>query len=296
MRLPAELRNLVYEFALSEEQGLTYHRDERRLGWLCLHQLIEAATSVSDAGAPVAESQANPGSRKRRKLNNGTPQETGAWGPHSMVCIGKFTVANQLQFVSHQLRRETRGLGLRYNDISIFDSMSHITKLFHSLSPRQTSWLRKVVVKAEHGWDAKPAANGASTSAGDGGWEEIAEAYPQLNIHIHSPDVRISSGSYFLMALIIQHRGRGNNTFLERLSPNPRMRRIMTDLVETSTAERPRLASCVKMFPWDTEFDKKAFETTCLMTDKLAHVLSACPEFKIEDLTAIAKDWVSNGF
>lgn len=290
MRLPIELRFIIYEYALSEEQGVTYHEDERRVGWLCLHQPIETATTAS-ANHPVTLDEQP---RKRRKLNDGTSRETSS-RTHSMVCIGGLPVANQLQFVSHQIRSEARGLGLRCNDVSIFDSMSHLGRFFNGLSPRQTSWVRKVVVRAEDGWDAN-STGGASTSAGDGGWREIVEAYPHMTVHIHSPVVRIGTGSYFLMALVIQHQGRGNTDFLKRLSSDPRMQRILTDLVESTSAEQPRLASCVKLFPCDSTFDEKAFQATCLMTDKLVHILSACPGFDIESLTAIAKEWALNGF
>ena len=148
-------------------------------------------------------------------------------------------------------------------------------------------------MKTQDGWDLKPT-TGVAT-ADSGGWSKVAQRYPNLEIHVQFPSAQIETGSFFLTALIIQHLGRGNTTFVRRLSNNLRMQQIMTELAN-KLIPRPTLASCIKVFPWEELFDEATFRATCLTTELLAKVLCELLDFDIEDLVAIARDWHTNGY
>lgn len=38
LTLPGEIRNKIYEFAITESEGVNYREDERDVGWLCLYE------------------------------------------------------------------------------------------------------------------------------------------------------------------------------------------------------------------------------------------------------------------
>jgi hypothetical protein len=38
LTLPGEIRNRIFEFALTESEGVNYREDERGVGWLCLYE------------------------------------------------------------------------------------------------------------------------------------------------------------------------------------------------------------------------------------------------------------------
>ncbi|KAF2244822.1 hypothetical protein BU26DRAFT_553930 [Trematosphaeria pertusa] len=88
MRLPGEIRNIIYEYALTEPDGLTYRNSE-----FCAARLV--AHEPGDAG-----------------LNSGTRLD--------------YVEANQLQYVSREMRRETRGLGIVYNDLTFVGTSNNL--------------------------------------------------------------------------------------------------------------------------------------------------------------------------
>lgn len=38
LTLPEEIRNGIYEFALTKSDGINYREDKRGIGWLCLYE------------------------------------------------------------------------------------------------------------------------------------------------------------------------------------------------------------------------------------------------------------------
>ena len=85
LTLPGELRNTIYRYAVSEEKGVCYHVDECGVGWLCLHNpngrtaternLIKSTEDGDNKDEEDEEMDAAGLGRKRRKLDNGAPQE-----------------------------------------------------------------------------------------------------------------------------------------------------------------------------------------------------------------------------
>jgi hypothetical protein len=98
LQLSAELRNMIYAYALSEPNGLIFLLNRSKIGQLCIKP-----TSASPA-LPDAVNKAN------KSTSSDRPKDDAS------------CTANQLQYVSHELRHETRGLGVRYNDLTFCTS------------------------------------------------------------------------------------------------------------------------------------------------------------------------------
>ena len=314
LTLPGEIRNLIFEYALSEEKGVVYHEDEKGVGWLCLHNGARTGVADSVMITPASEEDEKEGEKKdvkreeaadspkkkRRKLNDGSSQESEnikkashdpTLGPQA---VRGLVVANQLQFVNRQLHRETRALGLRYNDISIVDTASQMASFFNSLSVRQVYRLGTVTLRTAHGWVERPRAT--TQKVADGSWSTISQECPRLTIHTYSSQIRPNNGDFLKHALIIQHHGRGNTAFLQRLSSDPNMQHRLAAWVGSPTIYMDKIPPFEKWFPWDETFEEAAFRAVCLTTDQLGLMLSKSPEFDMEALVAVARDWYTNGF
>jgi hypothetical protein len=95
--LPSELKNKIFEFALSEADGLDLVVDLEGTQWLRLHQPYMA---VEDGDDPIDEP-------RRDEIAILTFGTTGMYNVN-----GGRVIANQLQFVCYQLRHETKALGI----------------------------------------------------------------------------------------------------------------------------------------------------------------------------------------
>jgi len=200
--------------------------------------------------------------------------------------VSKFVVANQLQFVNRQLHRETRALGLRYNDIWIVDTALHQESFYRSLNARQVYQLGNITIRTEHGW-----------VKGSGSWIIIRkEECPRLSIRFYSPQVRLNNGKFLTHAWMIQHCSRGNTAFLQRLSSDPDTQHRMAVSMGPTNPCWKKISPFEKWFPWEETFDEAAFRAVCLTTDRLGLMLSKSPEFDMEALVAVARDWYKNGF
>jgi hypothetical protein len=151
-RLPGELRNKIYEFLLSEVEGLYYRNDDRGVGWLCLatgRGDYEPKTSTTEAQDANEQVKHRCNICKRRIYHDDElPKEVDST---DIVTIGQgYVVANQLQFVSQQLRHETKALGIRYNKITFLCSdLRVITTFLQRLLSTQEHHLRQILIKPE---------------------------------------------------------------------------------------------------------------------------------------------------
>jgi hypothetical protein len=103
MRLPAEVRNAIYAYALAFQYGLRYYHDQQ-----CSAGRMQIADANSITNPPIDWSLED----------------------YELMILHD---ANQLKFVNKQLHSETRGLVLRYNDIRFHTIQD--TSLFLSTCP-----------------------------------------------------------------------------------------------------------------------------------------------------------------
>ncbi|KAF1848580.1 uncharacterized protein K460DRAFT_77447 [Cucurbitaria berberidis CBS 394.84] len=198
-------------------------------------------------------------------------------------------IANQLQFVNHQLRGETKGLTLRYNDIFIFDSATDTKKLLNGLHCQQRMWLRRIIVKTENGWHKGGIPRYTTKTP-------HTSCNPTFAIHIYCPLIRMDKNSFFLAALYFQSIGRGNTAFVQKLSDSASVQQYLLALMEQrASSDSGVLPRYVRIFPWDEVFDEAALRKSCS-----EHVLESTrliPTLKdgVEALIRVAKDWFDNG-
>ncbi|KAH7091160.1 hypothetical protein FB567DRAFT_545917 [Paraphoma chrysanthemicola] len=126
--LPGEIRNLVYQLALSEDHALEAVVDSNGLGWLCLDSFEQP--------------------------ENIAPRSTD--GDKCKTDDGQI-VANQLQYVCRQLRHETKTLSIQYNTIIFRGRDPTAAEAFiNGLSPRFHESIRQLVLRtSETDWPLK---------------------------------------------------------------------------------------------------------------------------------------------
>ncbi|KAH3953406.1 hypothetical protein HBI56_025760 [Parastagonospora nodorum] len=121
-RSSGEIRNLIYEYVLTEDKGVSYYADEMDIGWLCLHDKPTVKTCEVEKEREMPHKGNN--TKQIQQLESKRPSRIGVTqreiqceGKHVSISRGRHIIANQLQFACWQLSDETRGLGLRCNTI-----------------------------------------------------------------------------------------------------------------------------------------------------------------------------------
>jgi hypothetical protein len=120
LRLPGELRNLIYAYALSEAAGLEVRYDSQGIPRLYRLGVTNRAPDIStilinDIWEAADGAEFYPGD------------------------------ANQLQYVSRELRRETRGLGIRFNSLS-FDKYTDFLAFLNTCPSAHTQYIRQITI------------------------------------------------------------------------------------------------------------------------------------------------------
>jgi hypothetical protein len=119
-RLPGELRNLVYAYALSEAVGLEICYDSQ--GIPRLYRLGAAQRSPDTSAIPIDDTSEAAGGA------DFYPSD-----------------ANQLQYISRKFRRETRGLGIRYNSLS-FDKYTDFLSFLNTCPFAHAQYIRQITI------------------------------------------------------------------------------------------------------------------------------------------------------
>ncbi|KAH7081639.1 hypothetical protein BKA63DRAFT_589367, partial [Paraphoma chrysanthemicola] len=251
-----------------------------------------------------------------RKLNNGSLRkvqvDSKSGTRHMRVRVGGnlYIVANQMAFVSHQLRFETKGLGLRYNVLYMFNGSIHdVTQLCVSLTKQQRRWLETIKMKYESVFTKRIASSNEpiamSDSISDSASDEevkrsnlvlteLVSDCPRLAIHVHIPDIKSSTEYFLASALAMQYCSCGNLSFIDRFSSDALMQSALRDWIEEIEQEFKQAFQyppCMKVFPAEEAFDEAIFRKNCAEKDELAMFLRSGPDYDIEKLVTIAREW-----
>ncbi|CAN9468951.1 hypothetical protein AA0117_g6282 [Alternaria alternata] len=292
LQLPGELRNKIFEYALTIDDGICYREDKLGVGWLCLHPQqterdVEELAQPQAAGASREELEDEAPARKRRRLTKAvrtTKKPVVAarkMRRPAQVTVNGHVVANQLQFVNNQLRSETRALVIRYNDIHILEEYRHLTEFIDSVVGHKRIWIQKIVRRVQSKRKSRRPIKVKSHEA----------MHPRFMIHDYLPEVSLDGDAFFMVAGVIHEFGRQDDSFLSRLTQNVNFQQ----LVRSSTG-LPKLSPYTKKFPWDKKFDEAATRRYCETNDFVQHFLLPTAPNGIEGLVAIAKEWIENGY
>ncbi|KAF1963662.1 hypothetical protein CC80DRAFT_541579 [Byssothecium circinans] len=244
LRLPFELRNKIYDYALSEEDGIGYLEDKSYVG-----RLVHLASSTTPTDDPRTST------RKFVKSE------------HIARC-GKIelVLANQLQFVNRQLRMETRGLGLARNDLTIllpnrYNTIITFPRLVQCLSARQKKVLRNITLDQSVELPRQLLSDSFYLDA----FETIldfARTHPNVKISLPAPHLQPEFGARFVFQV--------SAAILAARKEEPYMSRFLLpcvfDFVKTRMDDIQRASfwrSCfrggvpenIRLFPWG-EFDE----------------------------------------
>jgi hypothetical protein len=155
LSLPAEIRNRIYEYALTEDDGVSYREDDSGKGWLCIYEAdfgdddytveIPEEPETDDDQSDTHEEPSADESMEYEYFYDGDSMEyelsliaddmddevpvesgrsglvTNSFGECIVIKDDTYRLANQLQFVCRQLHKETNRLTLRLNKI-VFSS------------------------------------------------------------------------------------------------------------------------------------------------------------------------------
>jgi hypothetical protein len=257
LQLPGELRNKVFEYALTLDDGVCYREDNLGVGWLCHHPQQSDPDTNEHAPTPTAAAR---------------------------VTVNGHVVANQLQFVCHQLRNESRGLVIRYNDIHILDAPHHCRKFVYSVDRHDRRWIQKIIERID--------------STHTAGWTNYShlsidwKTHPKFMVHAHHPEGRLENNRFFEIAKQVQVTGRRNREFLHRLIQDYTIHPCFYGV----GVRLPKIPSYVKVFPWDKEFNEAAIRRYCEGDGPEQRFYALTAPGGVEGLVAIAKEWFENGY
>jgi hypothetical protein len=290
-QLPGELRNNIYEFSLSEVEGLYYRNDDRGVGWLCLATVrgnYELKTSTTEA-QDVNDQVKHRCNICKRKIyhDDGLPKEVDST---DMVKIGKgYIVANQLQFVSQQLRHETKALGIRYNKITFLCSdLRVITTFLQRLPSTQEHHLRQIIIKPEtRFWIASFFAM----------LTEICKKLPHLVIRYHFPTFCLHRNpNQLIKATIHSIAVRGFKEVAERFTGNTFLQQKIIQQAKTveTQSQIKTIAPNIRLLPHHGILDLVAFKEACEEDVRSTNWVLG-PERCVDTLIQLAQDWSEHG-
>jgi hypothetical protein len=137
LQLPGELRNRIYEYALTSDDAQLLYRED-------------APPIIPDVPLLHCEQQI---------LSHISSKPTASFGLYEWPCTKGF---NQLKYTNRQVRKETKGLEVRYNGLLFLEqndtdaplvvresaSIIQCARLLHHCRPRRASKIRKIVMKS----------------------------------------------------------------------------------------------------------------------------------------------------
>jgi hypothetical protein len=256
LELPGELRNTIYSYALSEPAGLRFRQDDYCIGRLESmdspvppRQLVSIMTCKTEA--MVRKDVARNASR----------------------------VANQLQYVNKELRRETRGLGIRYNDL--FFEQLHDALLFIDICPQEViQYLGTLkLIKGLYTTHGDP-----SDSLLDTHQEkhmrlfQFCIANPSITLHNTVTGWKHTDPLFVPYAILVRMQFRKCSSCIADFFTDPTTRSRVLSVTSRKVAHITHtLPENLKFFPEDEAFDEEVFRAACtgekLICDLLDHAV-----------------------
>jgi hypothetical protein len=196
LALPGEARNSIYEYAITEENGLQY------------------TTSSSEIPEHITKEVPDMGACFVAK-------------PSPSLAPYNFCLANPLSFTNRQLRHETMHLEYRYNDIEFVNRNPHSIEVFAEFLARHAedaSVLSKLRTITLHSTPTKPNVSAevlVSAPCSLLAVNEVLEfcsANPHVTVRWRRPDWHYNDPMFIIQAVLITLAVRNNTEFLSKVS------------------------------------------------------------------------------
>jgi hypothetical protein len=318
LSVSGEIRNMIYEYALTENGGVCYREDARGVGWLCTYQIGKDITS--DIGLKEDDSddelfdldvfdedEEAEGMREAGKIRPlesevhefVQPRESAPTEPEKLQGLvivepGSYIVTNQLQLVCKQLRNETRGLTLRCNTVTFAESgpgrsSELCTNFVQSLSTNQKSHVKTLVVK------------------------QIGGCFKSkfsllIDFCVENPHVKIRLEDYnitYCPACIVAAAEIYKFVLRKRIPLFESMKTQFLAALRRFGSFEARMANLlpshaspdnIRVFPRPEPFDEVEFRSRTMDHDILPICVTPGLERGIDSLVALGKDFVENGW
>ncbi|KAF2124153.1 hypothetical protein P153DRAFT_361339 [Dothidotthia symphoricarpi CBS 119687] len=273
-RLPGELRNMIYAYALSSDHPVRYILDTDNVGHLCSFP-IPANNWIGNYWLPDSEHNA----------------------------VREWIIWNMLKFANRQLYNETHNLTLRYNELffgcitDLSDFLDVCPAHFHS---------RFGIIWIKLGIARSPA---SAVIDADPAEVENVFRFCRDNPHVSVRDLDMSlivdQGSFVLRVVDIQMLARKSTEFLQKFISSARYQQTLIDFFL-----RDNHVKSLDAFAWDfpsnyrfwasprREPGETIMETFIRLTSNMDYIpRRAFPDTpgKLERWTTMAKDIFENG-
>lgn len=269
LTLPQEIRDIIYEFALTEKYGLIYQEDEHGVGRLCSGNLrrIVKACRFQEYGW---ESEDNNDGKRLRKL----------------------PVANQLQFTCRQLRQETKGVGLRLNRVVFLHrqhdvALSHCILFLRSLTAKQKESIKVTAMPHDVCW-LGDISNVAELLV-------FCKDHPKSQVNVHFPSVPRDPYWYLQLAQVL-HIFTGKQIPILASLPTEYQNRLLSHAYELFAVYIQDIYTDVpsnfRVFPSNETFEERILLMEVIIHE---HTVLLSNDITTDNYIAWVKDWSENG-
>jgi hypothetical protein len=313
LSLPSEIRNSIYEYALTQAEGLLYHKNSNDVGQLCtrgIEDMVNNDVSEADENSGMTEKESMGQTGSDDKGEDENEQDDTIACPESGVdtldhgrnheleeeAIEPEQVpANQLQFVCRKLRNETKGLGVRLNTIRFAaktegKALEQCLSFLHSLAPHHKKYIRAL--------DIYSSTNESEiTNAPE--LFMFCKEHPKSQVNFHFGFIE-HFPYYFIRGAIVLGWIFGKECFLTTYASLPwKLRyRIELSMLHTNLPKRPftTVPSNFHIFPSIKRFDERRFRShMSLDARSRIRLMEQTLEITGDDFVAWAENWCQNG-
>ncbi|KAF1945688.1 hypothetical protein EJ02DRAFT_36333 [Clathrospora elynae] len=291
--LSGELRNYIYEYALSEPLGLRCLRGPDGVGRLCLQLKQELMNANSDCYGD--------------KDGKATAWDLDFLGLQRMVrADGRvFTnveemplidgqIANQLQFVNHELRRETRGLGIRVNSITFtstqdgdYSVLRQFLDFTKQLPQPQHKHLTTIVLKDRGAQEWAVSLEAVS---------KFCRNNPRILVKMHKWKASPADMNFVLAALEIKQVYRREPCFVTKITSDPTLQHELLEENRVALGIVSTLPANFRLFPVNDVFEEMNFRQACLDDKEYCDYFENAISGGIDAWIPWIEEWYKNGF
>jgi hypothetical protein len=294
LSIPGEIRNMIYEYALTENDGVCYREDAQGVAWACTYHFGEDVANAADIRDDTIHNSKSDGPEFVQPSESAVidPEK-----PHGLASIepGNFIIVNQLQFVCRQLRNETKGLVLRCNTITFAEriysqSSKRCADFVQTLPAKYKPYIHTLIVK--HFGGVKSAAWPTFTG--------FCFENPNSEIRVETYKATHNPIRVIIAARMYEHVLQKRIPLLDSMSSTAKanIEQISNDYFSRIRNEAPVYVSPknLRVFPRPGPFDEVKFIRDAEQSRITKELVVPGLKGGMDTFVALAKDFVENGW
>jgi hypothetical protein len=278
LTLPGEIRNCIYKYALTEEDGVCYRQDEHGNGWLCKYEKDEGYGEIGGKRDDI-QSDSPTSSVGADSLGEKNGQTT-SHDAIVRICNGAHVIANQIQFACRQLLKETKQLCIRYNVI-VFSGYNkgilRCNQFIQALTPEQMQVSFRLTIK--HRGDLLLALLAPLAA--------FCNAHLNMVIDVHDCDLKDLEVEGLLVLVCCYGK------WVRNSRPIPRLIYPISTMIFTPGHNGP---SNLRLRYGHGAFNEALFRTALLESEQVQRAIDMHPNLDIDGLVVFAREFMEVGF